>query len=172
MQERLGYTGKAPRFAIAFKFPAEQVTTVVEDIVLQIGRTGVLTPVAHLKAVEVAGSVVSRATLHNEDEIKRLDVRIGDTVVLQKAGDVIPDIIKVLTPMRTGREKPYVFPKKVPECGGDGSIERIPGEWRGVASPRIPSQCNAGGSITSQASTRSISKASGRTFSTRCSNRD
>jgi DNA ligase (NAD+) len=81
-QERLGYTGKAPRFAIAFKFPAEQVTTVVEDIVLQVGRTGVLTPVAHLRPVLVAGSTVSRATLHNEDEINRLDVRVGDTVIL------------------------------------------------------------------------------------------
>jgi DNA ligase (NAD+) len=127
-QTALGYTGKAPRYAIAFKFPAEQVTTIVEDIVLQIGRTSVLTPVAHLKPVLVAGSTVSRATLHNEDEIHRLDVRVGDTVVLQKAGDVIPDIVKVLTELRTGKEKPYVFPKKVPECGGDGSIERIPGQ--------------------------------------------
>ena len=80
-QEALGYTGKAPRFGIAFKFPAEQVTTVVEDIQLQVGRTGVLTPVAHLRPVEVAGSVVSRATLHNQDEIERLDIRVGDTVV-------------------------------------------------------------------------------------------
>ncbi|MES2203087.1 MAG: NAD-dependent DNA ligase LigA, partial [Patescibacteria group bacterium] len=88
VQETLGYTGKAPRFAIAYKFPAEQVTTVVEDIQLQVGRTGVLTPVAHLRPVSVAGSTVSRATLHNEDEINRLDVRIGDTVVLQKAGDI------------------------------------------------------------------------------------
>lgn len=134
-EEALGYTGKAPRFAIAFKFPAEQVTTIVEDIVLQIGRTGVLTPVAHLQPVSVAGSVVSRATLHNEDEIKRLDVRVGDTVVLQKAGDVIPDIVRVLTEMRTGKEKPYKFPTHVPACGGDGSIERIPGQaaWRCVS---------------------------------------
>lgn len=134
MQEKLGYTAKAPRAAIAFKFPAEQVATVLEDIVLQVGRTGVLTPVAHLRPVRVAGSMVSRATLHNEDEIKRLDVRIGDTVILQRAGDVIPDIVRVLPELRTGKEKVYRFPKKVALCGGDGSIERIPGEaaWRCV----------------------------------------
>lgn len=134
-QEALGYTGKAPRFAVAFKFPAEQVTTVVEDIVLQVGRTGVLTPVAHLRPVLVAGSTVSRATLHNEDEIKRLDVRVGDTVILQKAGDVIPDIVQVLTNLRTGKEKVFKWPMRVAECGGDGRIERIPGEaaWRCVA---------------------------------------
>lgn len=133
-QDALGYTGKAPRFGIAFKFAAEQVTTVVEDIKLQIGRTGVLTPVAVLKPVLVAGSTVSRATLHNEDEIRRLDVRIGDTVVLQKAGDVIPDIVKVVIDLRTGKEEKYEFPKIVPECGGDGKIERIPGQaaWRCV----------------------------------------
>lgn len=134
LQEVLGYTGKAPRYAIAFKFPAEQVTTVLEDIVFQVGRTGVVTPVAHLRPVQVAGSTVSRATLHNEDEIKRLDVRIGDTVILQKAGDVIPDIVSVVKEMRTGKEKPFVWPSKIPACGGDGSIERIPGQaaWRCV----------------------------------------
>ncbi len=133
-QNELGYTGKAPRFGIAFKFPAEQVTTVVEDIVFQVGRTGVITPVARLKPVSVAGSVVSRATLHNEDEIKRLDVRIGDTVILQKAGDVIPDIVKVLVEMRTGNEKVFKWPSRIPACGGDGAIERISGEaaWRCV----------------------------------------
>jgi DNA ligase (NAD+) len=128
LQQALGYTAKAPRFAIAFKFPAEQVTTTVEDIVLQVGRTGVLTPVAHLTPVRVAGSTVSRATLHNEDQIKRLDVRIGDTVILQKAGDVIPEVVSVVTDLRKGNEKPYTFPKTVPLCGGDGSIERIPGQ--------------------------------------------
>lgn len=126
IQEALGYTGKSPRWGVAYKFPAEQVTTVVEDILLQVGRTGVLTPVAHLRPVLVAGSVVSRATLHNEDEIKRLDVRVGDTVVLQKAGDVIPDIVSVIKELRTGKEKPHVFPKTVPDCGGP--IERIPGQ--------------------------------------------
>src|SRR3989344_3004843 len=134
LQEKLGYTGKAPRFAIAFKFPAEQVTTVVETIVLQVGRTGVLTPVAHLRPVLVAGSTVSRATLHNEDEIKKLDVRVGDTVILQKAGDVIPDIIRVLPELRPSGAVPFKWPSRVKECGGDGRIERVPGQaaWRCV----------------------------------------
>lgn len=134
IQESLGYTGKSPRWGIAYKFPAEQVTTVVEEILFQVGRTGVITPVAKLRPVLVAGSIVSRATLHNEDEIKRLDVRIGDTVVLQKAGDVIPDIVSVIKEMRTGKEKAFVFPKKIESCGGDGSIERIEGQsaWRCV----------------------------------------
>ncbi len=127
LQNALGYTAKSPRFGIAYKFPSEEATTVIEDIVLQVGRTGVLTPVAHLRPVRIAGSTVSRATLHNEDQIKRLDLRIGDTVILQKAGDVIPEILSVLLPLRPKRTKPYVFPSKVPECGGDGSIERIPG---------------------------------------------
>src|SRR3990167_8776680 len=116
-QDVLGYTGKAPRFAIAFKFPAEQVTTILEDIVFQIGRTGVVTPVAHLKPVSVAGTTVSRATLHNEDEIKRLDVRIGDTVVLQKAGDVIPEIVEAVKDLRPKNTKPFKWPTHIHECG-------------------------------------------------------
>jgi len=134
-QDALGYTGKAPRYAIAFKFPAERVTTIVNDIALQIGRTGVLTPVAHLAPVSVAGVIVSRATLHNEDQINRLDVRVGDTVVIQRAGDVIPEVIQVVPELRPRGAKAYRFPKKVPECGGDGSIERVPGEsaWRCVS---------------------------------------
>ena len=127
-QDALGYTGKAPRFGIAFKFPAEQVTTVLNDITLQIGRTGVLTPVAILEPVSVAGSTVSRATLHNEDEIKRKDIRIGDTVVIQKAGDVIPEVVRVMEEMRTGTEKVFKFPTHFPLCGGDGRVERIPGQ--------------------------------------------
>jgi DNA ligase (NAD+) len=132
IQDALGYTGKSPRWGVAYKFPAEQVTTVLEDIVFQVGRTGVITPVAVLRPVLVAGSVVSRATLHNEDEIKRLDVRIGDTVILQKAGDVIPDIVSVVMALRPKNSKQFVWPKKIDACGGDGSIERIPGQaaWK------------------------------------------
>jgi DNA ligase (NAD+) len=135
IQQALGYTGKSPRWGVAYKFPAEQVTTILEDIVFQVGRTGVITPVAVLKPVRVAGSTVSRATLHNEDEIKRLDVRIGDTVVIQKAGDVIPDIVKVVTELRTGKEKKFVWPTHISACGGDGKIERVAGEsaWRCVS---------------------------------------
>jgi DNA ligase (NAD+) len=127
LQEALGYTGKGPRFVVAFKFPAEQVTTVVEDISLQVGRTGVLTPVAHLRPVSVAGSTVARATLHNEDFIREKDLRIGDTVILQKAGDVIPEVVQVLTELRSGKEKPWKFPTHSSLCAGDGRIERIPG---------------------------------------------
>lgn len=118
-QEKIGYTGKAPRFAIAFKFPAEQATTVVEDIIVQVGRTGALTPVAILKSTLVAGSVVSRATLHNAEEIKRLGLKIGDSVIIQKAGDVIPEVVKVLEELRTGKEKEFKMPKKCPVCGGE-----------------------------------------------------
>jgi len=117
LQERLGRTAKYVRWAAAYKFPAEQVTTVVEDIGVQVGRTGVLTPVAHLTPVALAGSIVKRATLHNLDEVNRLDVKIGDTVVLQKAGDVIPDIVEVLPKMRTGKEKKFQMPKTCPVCG-------------------------------------------------------
>lgn len=134
IQEALGYTGKSPRWGVAYKFPAEQVTTVLEDIVFQVGRTGVITPVAVMKPVLVAGSTVSRATLHNEDEIKRLDVRIGDTVILQKSGDVIPDIVSVVQELRPKNSKPFQWPTHIPACGGDGRIERVPGEaaWRCV----------------------------------------
>lgn len=118
IQEALGYTGKSPRWGVAYKFPAEKVTTVVEDIKVQVGRTGALTPLAHLRPVRVAGSTVSRATLHNEDEIKRLDIRIGDTVVVRKAGDVIPEVVEVIKGVRTGKEKIFRMPSKCPICGG------------------------------------------------------
>lgn len=127
LQNVAGYTAKAPRFGVAYKFPAVETTTVVEAIELQVGRTGVVTPVAHLKPVLIDGSTVARATLHNEDQINRLDVRVGDTIILRKAGDVIPEVVSVLLPLRPASAKKYVFPKKVSACGGDGSIERIPG---------------------------------------------
>ncbi len=132
-QEALGYTAKAPRFAIAYKFPAEEATTVVEDIGIQVGRTGVLTPVAHLRPVRIAGTVVSRATLHNADEIARLGVRIGDTVIIRKAGDIIPEILGVVTNLRSGAERDFSMPDKCPICGGDVA-RRAMGEREGKAS--------------------------------------
>ncbi|MCX6763049.1 MAG: NAD-dependent DNA ligase LigA [Candidatus Moranbacteria bacterium] len=125
LQDLLGYTGKSPRWAVAYKFIPEKVTTIVEDIKVQVGRTGALTPVAHLRPVLVAGSTVSRATLHNEDEIKRLDVRIGDTVVIHKAGDVIPEVVEVLKNLRTGKEKKFHMPTRCPICGGSVRREII-----------------------------------------------
>lgn len=126
IHEVFGYTGKSPRGSVAYKFPAERATTVVEDIKIQVGRTGVVTPVAHVTPVLVAGSVVSRATLHNEDEIKRLGIKIGDSVVIQKAGDIIPDIVEVLVNLRTGKEKEFdmkISAEKV--CGGEVVKETI-----------------------------------------------
>ena len=127
-QKMLGYTGKAPRFAIAYKFPPEQVNTTVESITLQVGRTGKLTPVAHLVSVSVAGTVVARATLHNGDFIKEKDIRVGDTVILQKAGDIIPEIVSVIKELRPKNTKVWKFPTHSPLCGGDGRIERVSGE--------------------------------------------
>ena len=116
-QERLGMVSRAPRWAIAFKYPPEQVETVVEDIVPYVGRTGTLTPVAHLRPVKVAGSTVARATLHNLDEVRRKDIRIGDRVILQKAGDVIPEVVRPLVDGRTGKEREYEMPASCPVCG-------------------------------------------------------
>lgn len=115
--ERAGMVGKAPRGAIAYKFAPKEAQTIVEDIQVQVGRTGALTPVAYLKPVSIGGTTVSRATLHNIDEIKRLDVKIGDTVMVRRAGDVIPDIVKALTELRTGKEKEFKLPVKCPVCG-------------------------------------------------------
>lgn len=126
LQERLGAVSRSPRWAVACKFAAHQETTVVEDIVVQVGRTGVLTPVALMKPVQVGGVTVSRATLHNEDEIRRKDIRIGDTVLVQRAGDVIPEVVKVIVSRRTGAERPFVMPASCPECGSD--VVRSAGE--------------------------------------------
>ncbi len=126
LQERLGSTSKSPRWAIAFKFPAEQVVTRIEDIVVRVGRTGVLTPTAILEPVQVSGVTVSRATLHNEDMIRDKDIRIGDYVVLQRAGDVIPEVVSVLKERRTGQERVFQMPRVCPECGSQAV--RLEGE--------------------------------------------
>jgi len=133
VREELGSTTRSPRWAIANKFPAQQVTTKVRDIIVQVGRTGALTPVAVLDPVRISGSVVQRATLHNEDEIKRKDVRIGDIVLVQKAGEVIPEVVKVIKEKRTGNEKEFVIPAQCPVCGA--KVFRPEGE--------VVSRCNS-----------------------------
>lgn len=125
-RQRLGDTSKSPRWAIAYKFSPEQTVTTVEDITVQVGRTGALTPVAELTPVPLAGSVISRATLHNEDYIKDKDIRIGDRVVIQKAGDVIPEVDHSISEERTGNEKEFKMPKHCPVCGAE--THRVPGE--------------------------------------------
>jgi DNA ligase (NAD+) len=117
MREKIGFTSKAPRWAIAYKYAAEQAETKLNAITIQVGRTGKLTPVAELEPVFLAGSTISRATLHNEDELRRKDIRVGDTVTIEKAGEVIPAVVGVVLTKRTGKEKHFEFPKTCPECG-------------------------------------------------------
>ncbi|MDO9529202.1 MAG: NAD-dependent DNA ligase LigA [Syntrophales bacterium] len=126
VQNRLGAVSRSPRWAVACKFPASQETTVIEDIKVQVGRTGVLTPVALMKPVSVGGAMVSRATLHNQDEIDKKDIRVGDTVIIQRAGDVIPEVVKVIESKRSGGEKLFRIPANCPECGS--RIVRLEGE--------------------------------------------
>jgi len=125
-RDMLGATSKNPRWAIAYKFPAEQKESVIRDIIVQVGRTGILTPTAVFDPVPVGGSIVSRATLHNEDYIREKDIRIGDTVVIRKAGDVIPEVVEVRKEKRTGNEKIFVMPRHCPVCGAD--VIRLEGE--------------------------------------------
>jgi DNA ligase (NAD+) len=137
-QDEFGTTNKSPRWAVAYKYAARQATTQVLSIVVQVGRTGALTPVANLEPVSLAGTTVSRATLHNPDEVKRLGIRIGDWVLIEKGGDVIPKVLKVIESKRTGAEKPFRMPKKCPVCGGE--ISRPEGE---VVSRCIAADCPA-----------------------------
>ena len=137
-REVLGFTAKSPRWAIAYKYEAERVETRLLDILVQVGRTGTLTPVAALEPVVVSGSTVSRATLHNEEEIERKDIRIGDTVLIEKAGEVIPAVVSVRTDLRTGKEKKFRMPKQCPECGS--AVVKDEGQ---VAIRCVNSQCPA-----------------------------
>jgi DNA ligase (NAD+) len=126
LQKTLGNVSRNPRWALACKFPAAQATTVVKDILIGVGRMGTLTPVAIMEPVNVGGVIVSRATLHNEDEVIKKDIRVGDTVVIQRAGDVIPEVVKIIPEKRTGKEKKFKMPAACPECGSE--IVRFEGE--------------------------------------------
>ncbi|HUV39469.1 MAG TPA: NAD-dependent DNA ligase LigA, partial [Planctomycetota bacterium] len=138
-RERLGATSKFPRGVIAYKYHAEQATTVIEAIDVQVGRTGVLTPVAHLEPVQLAGTTVKRASLHNEDEIRRKDVRVGDTVVIEKAGEIIPQVVSVVTEKRTGKETVFHMPKRCPACGAE--VVRVADEvYQRCSSMACPAQ--------------------------------
>ncbi|MBA7713794.1 DNA ligase [subsurface metagenome] len=125
-QRRLGSTTKSPRWAIAYKFPAKRATTKIRDILVGVGRTGALTPVAVLDSTPLAGTTITRATLHNEDEIRRKDIRIGDTVIIEKGGDIIPQVIRVVESIRTGTEKEFFMPTRCPVCGA--KVVRLPDE--------------------------------------------
>ncbi len=145
-QAELGATSQAPRWAVAYKFPAEQAETRVVDITVHVGRTGALTPVADLEPVRVSGVIVRHATLHNEDEMRRKDVRVGDHVIVQRAGEVIPDVVRVLPEKRTGNERQFEMPTRCPVCGSP--VERRPGE--------VVARCTGGASCPAQVLERLI----------------
>ena len=130
LREQCGATAKAPRWAMAYKYPAEQAQTILKAITIQVGRTGALTPVAELEPVLVAGSTVSRATLHNEEEIQRKDIRVGDTVVIEKAGEVIPAVVEVVMGKRPKKARAFVLPKTCPECGSQAAKDEADVVWR------------------------------------------
>ena len=132
-QEEMGYTARAPRWAIAFKFPPEEKTTLLRDITVQVGRTGKLTPVAEMDPVRVAGSTVARATLHNEDEVLRKDVRVGDTVIVRKAGDVIPEVLGPVVSLRPADARPWAMPKTCPSCGSPVIREEGEADYRCIS---------------------------------------
>ncbi len=144
VQKQLGFTLKSPRWAIAYKFPARQATTKVKNIFASVGRTGVLTPVAELEPVECAGVTISNATLHNFDEIDRLGIRIGDRIILERAGDVIPKIVKVVTNVRTGKEKKFEIPDKCPSCSGAVSKDKEEEVAYRCVNPLCPAQLEKG----------------------------
>jgi len=144
LQEKLGFTLKSPRWAIAYKFPAHQVTTEIKDIKVQVGRTGTLTPVAELEPKKCGGVTISRATLHNFDEIERLGVKIGDRVIVERAGDVIPKIIKVVASVRKGGEKKFSIPKQCPECGRKVTKEKEEDVAYYCINPSCPTQLERG----------------------------
>ncbi|WP_088053286.1 NAD-dependent DNA ligase LigA [Virgibacillus dakarensis] len=142
-QEELGYTAKSPRWAIAYKFPAEEVITTLRDIELSVGRTGVITPTAVLDAVKVAGTTVKRASLHNEDLIRAKDIRIGDKVVIKKAGDIIPEVVRIVEEKRTGNEQEFHMPTECPACGSE--LVRLEGEVAlRCINPNCPAQLKEG----------------------------
>jgi DNA ligase (NAD+) len=139
LQQEMGATSKFPRWAVAFKFPARQATTQVRDILVQVGRTGALTPVADLEPVLLAGSTISRATLHNEDEVRRLGLKIGDFVLIEKGGDVIPKVVKVLESQRPADAREFVMPAQCPVCGGEVYRPEAEAVWR-CANVRCPAK--------------------------------